>query len=427
MSAQGETNSGNGAVAVAKAATAPLRPLGELLYFLCMILRRYVIFQFPEQVTVCALWIVHSWFFDVFDFTPYLHVFSTEKRSGKSRLLDVLELFVRQPWRASGETEAVLFRKIERDKPTILYDEIDTVFGYKKNDGMEGTRRLFNLGFTRGNKVSRCAGQNGKYTLEEFDTFCPKALCGIGKCLPDTVSDRALPIELERQSREKHARRFRRRDAEQFAGKLRAELQTLSERSELIDALRAANPALPDQLSDRQWDICEPLLAIADVAAGVWPKHARAALIRVCLQEEDVSIRIKLLADLKSVFGARNADRLPTEEILSELVSIADSPWALMWADDLKFNITKAAAKLARMLKGYKRPDGERLKPHTIRIGNQTPKGFLRGDFEDAWKRYLPPVLEKPATVATVATSDGGNVAAVADVAASEEQGGFEI
>ena len=60
-----------------------------------------------------------------------------------------------------------------------------------------------------------------------------------------------------------------------------------------------------------------------------------------------------------------------------------------------------------------------KIRPRTIRVSNQTPKGFHRSDFEEAWKRYLPSACEKAATVATIATRDRGNVAVVADVAAS--------
>lgn len=44
-------------------------------------------------------------------------------------------------------------------------------------------------------------------------------------------------------------------------------------------------------------------------------------------------------------------------------------------------------------------------------------KVFTGATLRRAWKRYLPPASEKAATVATVATRDRGNVAAVADVA----------
>lgn len=418
----GATKEGDGSTstAILEAPKDPLklRPLHELLDAVRGILRRYVVFQSDEQLVACALWVIHTWLIDAFDFTPYLHVFSTEKRSGKSRLLDVLELLVKRPWRASGEREAVLFRKIQRDKPTILYDEIDTVFHAKKNDGMESTRRMFNLGFTRGNKVSRCVGQNTNFEIHEFETFCPKVLCGIGRCLPDTVSDRALPIELVRQSNDEKARRFRKREAEVVTAPIRVELEAFAQQNGVIDKLRDARPSLPDELSDRQQDISEPLLAIADIAGNHWAETARAALIKLCAQEEDASIGVTLLGDIKTIFDARQVDKLTTEAILDGLVEIEDSPWALMWADDLNDpTIVKAAAKLARMLKGYKRPDGERLKPRTIRIANQTPKGFHRSDFEEEWKRYLPSTPEKTATSATTATRDRANVAAVATVA----------
>ena len=82
-----------------KPAPVKPRPLRELLDIICIILRHYVVFQLQEQVKVCALWIAHTRVMDAFDFMPYLHVFSAEKRSEKSRLLDVLELLVKGPWR----------------------------------------------------------------------------------------------------------------------------------------------------------------------------------------------------------------------------------------------------------------------------------------------------------------------------------------
>jgi len=80
-----------------------------------------------------------------------------------------------------------------------------------------------------------------------------------------------------------------------------------------------------------------------------------------------------------------------TPRILETLASFEDGPWALMFEDSLKYGkLQTAAAKLARLLKEYKTPEGKRLKPHTIRMGDETPKGFYRSDFELEWKRYLP-------------------------------------
>jgi Protein of unknown function (DUF3631) len=284
--------------------------------------------------------------------------------------------------------------------PTLLSDEIDTVFHNKANDGLQNIRRMFNLGFTRGNKVSRCEGANTKFDIVEFEPFCPTVLCGIGRCLPDTVADRALPIELVRQTGEHKAKRFRLREARQLVARIRAEIQAWSEQPDLIDALNTARQQMPADLRDRQEEITEPLIAMADLAGGNWPNDARAALVKLCAQEKDASTGVKLLAATRSIFEETGEDRITTPRILETLASIGDGPWALMFEDSLKHGKQQtAAAKLARLLKEYKTPEGKKFKPHTIRVGDETPKGFYRNDVELEWKRYLPSSPEKPQQV----------------------------
>ena len=94
-----------------------------------------------------------------------------------------------------------------------------------------------------------------------------------------------------------------------------------------------------------------------------------------------------------------------------------------MFEDALKHEKHQtAAAKLARLLRNYKTADGKRLKPHTIRVDKEFPKGFCRADFEREWERYLTSTSERAATSATSATRDRGNVAAVATVAPSDDE-----
>ena len=49
-------------------------------------------------------------------------------QAAKARLLEVLALLVNKPWKIESASTAVLFRRIEVDRPTLLYDEIDNVF-----------------------------------------------------------------------------------------------------------------------------------------------------------------------------------------------------------------------------------------------------------------------------------------------------------
>src|SRR5262249_44570184 len=96
--------------------------LAALLADLEAFLRTYVVCSEAQRAAI-VLWIAHTYIFEAFESTPYLNVKSAERESGKSRLLELLELLVRRPWFVTSVSPAALFRKIEQETPTILLDE----------------------------------------------------------------------------------------------------------------------------------------------------------------------------------------------------------------------------------------------------------------------------------------------------------------
>jgi hypothetical protein len=80
------------------------------------------------------------------DSTPRLAFLSAEPASGKTRALEITELLVPNPVTTVNVSPAYLFRKVGSDDgSTILFDEIDTVFGAKAKDN-EDIRGLLNAG-----------------------------------------------------------------------------------------------------------------------------------------------------------------------------------------------------------------------------------------------------------------------------------------
>ena len=69
----------------------------------------------------------------------------------KTRALEVTEPLVPRPVHAVNVTSAYLFRKVSDPEglPTILYDEIDTVFGPKAKEN-EDIRGIINAGHRNG-------------------------------------------------------------------------------------------------------------------------------------------------------------------------------------------------------------------------------------------------------------------------------------
>ncbi|HTF32185.1 MAG TPA: DUF3631 domain-containing protein [Myxococcota bacterium] len=361
--------------AVPASAIAIVPPeLAPLLDRVVSVLRRYVVFQKAEHAVAIALWVAHTFIFEQFDSTPYLAITSAEKRSGKTRLLDVLEAIVARAWRSVMPSEAVVYRKISQDKPTLMLDEVDAIYGPKAREH-EGLRALLNAGYRRGTTVPRCVGKSADLELRDFEVYCPKALAGIGT-LPDTIADRAIPIRLERRSRGEQVARFRQRDGTEECAPIMADLAAWAGSVDFS----LAHPEIPEELGDRAADFWEPLLAIADAAGAAWPEQARSAARKLHAEQEEseASVGVRLLADIWGVFNAQDEDTIFTEDLLEALNGLEDASWGDFRGRQL------TAQGLSRLLKPYA------IKPSTVRIGEETKKGYTRAQFQLAWDRYAP-------------------------------------
>src|SRR5215213_4517433 len=178
----------------------------EVLVRLIAFIRRFVALT-QDQALLIVLWIVHTHSFGAAETTSYLNIRSAEKRSGKTRLLEVLSLLVARPWFTGRVTAAVLVRKVAPRRPTLLLDESDAAFKGDR-EYAETLRGVLNAGFRRGGVASLCIGQGANLSYKDFPVFCPKAIAGIGM-LPDTVSDRSIGIVLQRRPPSKRVERFR--------------------------------------------------------------------------------------------------------------------------------------------------------------------------------------------------------------------------
>jgi hypothetical protein len=378
-------NGGTAEALRALAATAPLwepRPIpnaAALLDGIAAFVRRYVVLT-PDQAAATALWVLHTHAIDAADATGYLHITSPEKRSGKTRKLEVLDLIVARPWLTGRCTAAVLQRRLERDHPTLLLDETDAAFK-KESEYSEALRAILNAGHRRGVKAWLCVKKGGEIELVGLDVFGPKALAGIGK-LPDTVADRAIRIVLRRRAPSEPVARFYRREAASEAEPLRAGAEAWAAAN--VETLRSARPDLPTYLDDRALDGWEPLFAIADLAGKGWSQRARMVALGLSNVDarEDESAGVRLLADIRVIFNEHGVDRLPSSTLLTALNALDESPWGDWYGKPL------TARGLARLLKPFM------IKPRQTRFGVETLKGYETDSFADAWERYLPIPVE---------------------------------
>ena len=166
---------------------APLRHTAELLREVRDVLSRFVILPGVRRASALALYVLHTYAFDAAHCTPYLVLRSAAKRSGKTRLEEVLEFLVRSPWRIAAASESAMFRKIERRAADIA-----------ARRGRRAVRRE-----VRGHRTApsdpECrqpsgrgrpavVGEGANMQPADFEVYCPKVLAGIVTSRwPDTV------------------------------------------------------------------------------------------------------------------------------------------------------------------------------------------------------------------------------------------------
>jgi hypothetical protein len=303
---------------------------------------------------------------------------SAEAESGKTRALEITELLVPGPILTVSVSPAYLVRKIASETGvTVLFDEIDTVFGNsaKAKEGSEDVRGLLNGGYRRGAVVGRCYMQGSTVMTEELQSFAPVVLAGIGT-LPDTLRSRSITIRMQRRAPDETVTPYRRRyhaaEGQQLHDRLAAWAAGVTD--------KVAIPDMPDEVVDRDADIWEALIATADAAGGHWPDTARCNAVRFVTvfrrEAEEEGQGIQLLGHIRTVLGQE--DYTFTSTVLDRLYNLDESPYADIKGKPL------SDRQLAVRLRPYN------IKPKLVRIGTSVARGYARTDFYDAWRRYLP-------------------------------------
>lgn len=333
----------------------PAKPLDEIKDFA----RRFVVFADEAHYDVLALWTLHTYAVDAAYSTPYLYVNSAEPQSGKTRTLEVAESLARNPTRADNTTPAALFRQLADSEPTMFLDEVDTVFtgGQAKED----LRGVLNSGYKRGAMIPRFTGTE----VEHFPTFCPKMLVGIDNgAMPDTLADRCIPMILKRKKTDVQVDRWIPRKVEPQASALKDRIQSwaIANYDAILDA---PDPEFLEGISDRKFEIVEPLLVLALIAGGKqYANKMRREFTRLLAgQAPKASKGVQALIAAKELFESEGVKRFPS-------MTLAD-----------KLGMT--GKELATVLSRYD------VKPANLYIAGKYHRGYDRKAFEDAWTRYL--------------------------------------
>ena len=341
-------------------------------------LQKYVLME-DRSAVVLAAWLVSTRLLDHWDRFPLVAVVSPEKRCGKTRCLQVIQSVAVDPYRVDDATVAAVYRRLAKDRPTLLLDEAEAL----RRPVSESDARLakvFKGSIDRDAHVDLCVGENHEPTM--FPTYSAKVCALIGD--PEGIlADRCLIVRLRRKTKADTVAKFRKR-------KVAPEADALRDRVDRWAAGHAEEvAAVYDDLefdleNDRLAELLEPLGAVLTVDdpgsigelfgyAADHERHQRAA--------EQQSDGVRLLTGIREVFGGVKADPrtgdkfLATTELIRRLCKDEEAGWKT-------FSHGRAitAAKLAAVL----RPYGVRSERPAWVPG----RGFSDKSFAAAWRDF---------------------------------------
>lgn len=360
-----------------------------------LFMSRFIVWPDAEHCgPMAALWAAHTHVAQLFDNTPRLVITALTPSSGKTRVLEVLEHLCASAERTSSITPSGVYSAIEGSAselalPTFLIDEIDK--------GMdEDLTRILNDGYRAGATVPRTVIKpNGERVVQRFPTFAPVALAGLSNArLADDLLSRSIRLGMERKPPGVTCERFtRRRDVAAAMAIREALAASLSEHQVFIEA---HYPDMPAGLGDRDFDIWEPLVIVADAAGGRWPERARAACVQFAMRvmsKRELTTPQRLLVDIREVYEELmtanwKTDLIPTygsnpAMVDEEFCQSADLVSALRARDDMPWGALSyvtvywLAAKLE--------PFGIKPAKHRFTPGGSQYRGYYWCDFADYW------------------------------------------
>lgn len=332
-----------------------------------------------------ALWSIGTYCFEQFDAFPYLVITSSTKRSGKTRLSEMLSFHCSNPRPFAALTAATMFRCIESESPTLIFDEAETL----SSEAASTMRAVLNVGYRRGQTVPRVLPGG----VKEFSTYCPKVFVLIGDVY-DTLRDRSIVITMKRAETN---RRFM-FDVAKDEGRELRELITSAIKLHKgdIQHIFENHKGLPF-LMDRDEEIWTSLFCLAEVFCKPRLEELQAIAADMCTDKTQAARKYvdfksaeenamteeysrRLLLDVYALCAATGAKAISTQTALEGLKAIPTGPWRRFKGEGID------AHDLSNMLSLFG------LRPVRIATGSgrgnqKFSRGYKRKDVEAAMQK----------------------------------------
>ena len=164
--------------------------------------KKYFEYEFDYDYYYEPCWITHTYFYTLFDITPY-NDYSGMKNVGKSKHLKLLRMLCYNGILAGDVSISSVFRTIQGTGATLLLDETENLKGGKEDRA--DLENLLRNGFSKEGQITRSKeGKNKDFQPVFFSVYSPKSLGHI-QGLDNVLEDRCIKTKLSRTTNKKIA------------------------------------------------------------------------------------------------------------------------------------------------------------------------------------------------------------------------------
>lgn len=346
--------------------------------------RSFMYFTNPDTDSLkLAIWTIATWFVEYLSYSPYVMITAPEGGCGKSQLLDMLSYGSYRAKVASDISTSALYRGIEAYHYTVFIDEADSFL--KGQDNLQGALKAGirrNAVTTRTEKLA-----NGTYREKDFRVFGFKAVAGISaRGISDLLTSRSIIVKLGLKPKKVILKRLDDRLPIWQENKSKC-ARLAQDYGEWISNYR---PEIPLDLSNRQADVWESLIAIADLTDKVSGTNYGEQVRNIALEgikDKVDSIGQELLRDIRDIFReireedqARGVSSTVYISSYDLTIKLTVDP-TLRWAEYGHKGLT--AHTLGKMLSEYG------IKSFQKKINGKNLKCYCLKDFEAVFDTYL--------------------------------------
>ena len=153
--------------------------------------RKYFEKQFDCDYYFEVVWILHTYFYTLFDYTPYIDLIG-DKGIGKSKNITLFTLLSYNGISSGNASVSVIFRTVEGTGGSLFLDETEDMQGGGKKDDQAEKANLLRNGFYIDGTVSRADTSSTTFMPTTFSVYGPKGLAHIN-FFDEVLTDRTIP------------------------------------------------------------------------------------------------------------------------------------------------------------------------------------------------------------------------------------------